>query len=110
MPGPHFFRQVLVGGENETHVHAAFLPVSHPPEMLCLQQAQQGGLQFQSQFSHLVEEERGLVGQRQQAVLALPGPGERAFAVAEKFAAQQFLVEGAAVLDDEGLIGIASKR
>ena len=80
------------GGEEEAHVHRAFLAVPDPPVFLRFEDPEQHGLHFQGQLAHLVEEQGALVRLGQHAFLGLLRAGERALAVAEQLAAQQFLV------------------
>jgi hypothetical protein len=65
---------------------------------------QQLGLHRQRQLADLVEEDGAVVGLREQSLARPVGAGERALGVAEEFALDQGLGDGAAVDRDEGAI------
>ena len=76
---------------------------AQPAEALLLEHAQQLGLQHQRDFADLVQEQRALVGQFEDAPLLRARVGERAFFVAEQLAFEQRFRDGRAVDGDEGL-------
>ncbi len=75
-----------------------------------LEHAQQLGLQRQRQLGDLVEEQRSLAHQREVAVLAAIGAGERAALVAEQLRLHQRLGDRAAVEIQQRLVGVRPLR
>ena len=101
----HLLGQVAVGGEQETDGHRALLLLAHPPVGAGLEHAQERGLHLQRQLADLVEKQGRVVGERQQPLAGLVGPGERALDVAEQLAPGQLLLQRGAVLDDHLIAG-----
>ena len=75
------------------HVHLLGLAPADPPDLALLQHPEQLGLEVERQVADLVEQQRALVGQLEQAGAVGGGAGERALAVAEELGLEQLLRE-----------------
>ena len=75
--------QVLVRRCDDTQIKFDVLQTAQPPERLFLQNAQQFGLQHQRNFADLVEEQRTLIGEFEDAALLRAGVSEGALFVTE---------------------------
>ena len=104
-PRLHLRLQVAVGGAHQPHVHPGRLGAAHRPHLAVLQGAQQLGLHLRPHVADLVEEQRALVGQLEQAALGRHRPGERPAHVAEQLGLQQRFGQRRAVDRHERLAG-----
>ena len=101
-------RQVLIGGGNDADVD--FLEAAADGlDFVGLERAQDLGLQRQPQLSHLVEEQRPLVGLFELPDPLVGGPGEGTPLVPEQLAFQQVLRDRRAVEGHERLGGGRAK-
>ena len=97
------FRQILVGGGNDPHVHLARFVAAQRAHFAFLQYPQQLGLQRQGHVTDLVEEQGAAMGIVDQAAVIPVGAGEGALAIAEQFTFQQMLRQRRAVLHHKAL-------
>src|SRR5262245_36898018 len=96
-----FLLEASVGRRDDAHVGPLVLRASDPPERLLLDHAQQLDLERERDVADLVEEQRALVGELEEALLVVERPGERAAHVAEELRLEQGLRDRRAVHDDE---------
>ncbi len=102
--------QVAVGGGHDPGVDRDLLPAADALDGLLLEEAQELHLQGGRQFADLVQEERAALGQLDAPLALDVGAGEGPLLVAEEFALQQVLRDGAAVDRDEGPVFAAAQR
>ena len=81
----------LVGGEDQPSVHGKRASGADTPDLACLDDSQQHGLQAGGRGTHFVEEERAAVGQLEIAASGLRGAGEGPLFVSKELALSQFL-------------------
>ena len=81
--------QVDVGRGDDAHVDLDRLDPAEPHELALLDDAQQLGLRLERDVADLVEEDRALVGELEQALLRVDRAGERALDVAEQVRLEQ---------------------
>src|SRR5713226_63306 len=96
--------QIAVGGRDDPDVDVH--PIGGPDrfDLPLLQGAQQLGLQVHRQVANLVQEQRALVGYRQQALLGLHGSGKGPFDVAEQLRFDQRGHQRRAIYRDKRLL------
>src|SRR5207249_1072945 len=87
----------LVGCGDHSHVHLDRARGAHRDERLLLHDAQELTLQIEWDLRYLVEEERALVGEREEARSVAHGPREGAVHVAEELRFEQSRREGGTV-------------
>ena len=87
--------QVDVGGGHDAHVHLDRVHAAQAHELALLHDAQQLGLGLEGDVADLVEEERALVGQLEEALLGVDGAGEGALHVAEEVRLQEVVGQAA---------------
>ncbi len=92
------------GGGHDAHVHLHRVRAAQAHELALLHDAQQLGLGLQGDVADLVEEQRALVRQLEEALLRIHGAGEGALHVAEEVRLQEVVRERPGVDDDEGLV------
>ena len=97
--------QVDVGGRHDPDVHLDGLDAAEPHELALLHHAQELGLGLEGDVADLVEEQRALVRQLEEALLGVDRPGEGALHVAEEVRLEQVVGQAARVDHDEGLVG-----
>ena len=97
----HHVAQVDVGRGDDAHVHLDRLDAAEPHELALLNHAQQLGLRVERDVADLVEEDRALVGQLEEALLRIDGAGERALHVSEEVGLEQIRRQVAGVDRDE---------
>ncbi len=81
--------KIAIGCGNDANIDAYRLGAPKAFKLLLLEHSKQLHLQFQRDFSHLVEEDRPAVGQFKPADLGGDRTGECAFFMSEEFAFQQ---------------------
>ena len=96
--------QVPVGGGDDADVQLDALLAAHLHELPLLDHPEELGLDVEAEIGDLVEEKGAVIGQFEEAVLGLVGPGKGALDVAEEFAFQQGLHQGGAVHRHEFLV------
>src|SRR5439155_20239229 len=89
--------QSLVGRGDHPHVHRDRARGADRDERLLLHDAQELTLQLERDLRDLVEEERALVGEREETRSVAHRPGEGAVHVAEELRLEQRRGEGGAV-------------
>jgi hypothetical protein len=107
-PGRDHGGEVAVRGRDDADVDLAGLGVADAGERALLEHAQHLDLERGRHVADLVEEERAVVGDLEQAGLVGDRAGERAAPVAEQLGVEQVVVERRAVRDDE--LAIAPRR
>src|SRR5207247_3959707 len=100
--------EIAIGGGQDSDIDRDALGAAYGTDFLLLNSAQQLGLEINGKLSNLVEKYRAALGDCQQAIFGLHGSGKRSFYVAEEFAFDQGGDEGAAVHEDERLVGARS--
>ena len=103
--GLDFGLQLLVGGRDQTHVHRDFSGAAKAPEGLGLEHLEELGLQLRREVADLIEEDRAVVGDLEEALLPVFRVGERTLLVAEQLGVEEGGVESRAVDLDEGCLG-----
>src|SRR5260221_14508629 len=98
------FLQGPISGRDDPHIRAPRLLLSHPFITFLLQNAQQFALQFQRNFTHLVQEQGSAGGCLKTANPVFDRTRKRASRMAEEFALIQFLRDTGTVHTDQGLI------
>src|ERR1700687_1570580 len=98
----HVF-EILVGGGHAPKVDFDNLIAADTGDLALLQYAQQIGLGLQADIPDFVEKYSAAFRDFEFSLLAVLRPGEGAFLVAEEFALQQRLGQGAAVDNDQGM-------
>src|SRR5262245_17114241 len=99
--GPDGALEVGICRGDDPNVDLVRLRVSERGEFAFLDHAQQPGLGFGRDRADLVEEDRAVVGDLEQAFFGRDGAGERAFRVAEEFRFQKLRRDVAAIDGDE---------
>ena len=99
------FLQVAVGRGDDADIQFNAFLAPHLHELPFLDHPQELGLDIQAQVADLVEEKGPVIGQFEEPVFRLQGPGERALDVTEELAFQQGLHQGGAVHRDKFLFG-----
>ncbi len=102
--GGHHFRQVAVGGGDDSDIDLASSGAAQRFELAFLQHAEEFGLEFQRQLADFVEEDGAAVGKREPAFTPGHGAGERAPLVAEEFAFNEVGRDGGAFDEHEGFV------
>src|SRR5215469_5294707 len=87
----YLFLQIPVGGCDDSHIHVPGSVLPYTFITLLLQNPQQLALEFQRDFTDLVQEQASTRGGLETAGSILDSPGERTLSVAEKFAFKQSL-------------------
>jgi hypothetical protein len=91
----HGAPQVDVRRRHDAHVHLDHVDAAQAHELAVLQHAQQLRLGLERDVADLVEEERALVGQLEQALLRVDGAREGALHVPEEVRLQQVVRQAA---------------
>ena len=102
--------QIAVGGGDDPHIDVQRLHSAQPFELAILQHPQQFRLQFQRQFSDLVQEQRPFVRQFDAPNFLADRPGKRSFLMPEQFALQQARRHGRTIELDESLVVPRTQR
>ena len=102
--------QGTVAGRNDAHVHAEGLLAADGLYLVLLEDAQQLDLKMDGYLADLIEEQRAVVGDLEPSAARRRGAGEGPLHVAEEFALQQALRQGAAVQRDEAPLGPRAVR
>ena len=93
--------QAAVAGGQDADVAVLHLAGAQGPELLVLEEAEEGHLPLRGEGVHLVQEEGATFGEGDQARLILLGVGKGALAVAEQLALDEGVRDGPAVDGDE---------
>ena len=102
--GPHQGLQVQVGGADEPDIDRNRLAAAHADDAAALERPQELGLQVQGNVADLVQEECAAVGLLELARMVGMGIGKCALDVAEEFAFEQGLRDGAGVYRHHRLV------
>ena len=100
--------QVAVGGADEAHVGLALLVGTQSHHVAGLQDAQQLGLHGERHVADLVEEQRALVGEFEDALAVAVGAGEGTADMAEELVFQEALRLAGGVEGDVAAVGSAA--
>jgi hypothetical protein len=85
----HLLPKASVCGRDQADICFPGLRPPHPVELTLLQHPQKLGLNFQWEFTDLIQEEYSALGQFEPSLAAAFGTRERSFLVAEQFALNQ---------------------
>src|SRR5207249_8813694 len=86
-------------------IHAQLARPAEPAEFLRLENLEQLGLELRRQLADLIEEDRAVIGQLEQADLPFLGVGIRTLFVSEQFGIEERRREAGAVDLDERTTG-----
>ncbi len=100
----HVAFEVAIGRRNDADVDLARTRGAERAKFALLQHAQKFDLKGRRGFADFVEKDRPAVGQFEQADAVLIGAGIGALLAAEKLAFEKLVRQGAAILDDKGLV------
>src|SRR5208283_5059747 len=89
--------EVPVGSGDDAHVDRNLAGATYRTDTALLQHAKQFDLHGHRHFTDLVEKNRALIGNLEESTPILVGSGERTLDIAEQFAFEQGLREGAAI-------------
>ncbi len=104
------FGEVPIGGGDDADVDLDGLGATDALHLALLEHAQEFRLQVELELAELVQEHGAAVGHLEDALARGGGAGEGALLVAEEFALDEVLGDGAAVEDHEGAVAASRGR